>query len=488
MLDAPCGDMTWMPIFLESAGQAVSYHGCDYLSSVIETAKKKFTPLHPEWKFTRCDLTKELPLNGAFDLLFTHQLLSFLPRDKILEVIHTVKNSQARYWMVNAHDKVQKNNRRLSRSGGESPTSNLLEPPYNLDKEWIVSTVDTADDPETSSDTDKMVVIDMKMLREGWPSKSVDGSDEKIAVEKDRFDHDRYHRMQNGDTAEHHDAQEVEVEAELPAEGPESESEDFDPMSNNFIGSGGSLDDREGDFLAEEYMDYMGVKPDKAPKYRDSQDGDHSIPESTLSATKSLRKGMGRLINKFRIKSMLDAPCGEMTWMPAFLEEYGDGVHYTGCDILSSVVRRGNKHIATSGSEFIRCDLTTWLPNDGEYDLVITRNTLHSLSDSLVMDALHVVKDSKIKYWLVENYNGTHANHELPEGVNAHRPVNLFTYPFNFERDWVIDTIEEKEADPRHSEHGNRHKSNHEGHFQMVLMDVQMIRDFWGKHRQITRT
>ena len=56
ILDAPCGDMTWMPEFLRGRTD-VEYTGYDLMPVNIEEAKEKFA--EEPWQFSTWDLVRD---------------------------------------------------------------------------------------------------------------------------------------------------------------------------------------------------------------------------------------------------------------------------------------------------------------------------------------------------------------------------------------------------------------------------------------------
>jgi len=87
ILDAPCGAMVWMSVFLEDIEKEfpdITYHGCDVVPSVIENNQKKFKEKHPNWNFSICDITHtHFPQS---DLILTRQVLQHLPIKKHIRV------------------------------------------------------------------------------------------------------------------------------------------------------------------------------------------------------------------------------------------------------------------------------------------------------------------------------------------------------------------------------------------------------------------
>ena len=79
-----------------------------------------------------------------------------------------------------------------------------------------------------------------------------------------------------------------------------------------------------------------------------------SGPGSTVKYTENLRKELPPLFEKFEIKSMLDAPCGDYNWMR--LVERPE-VHYIGGEIVPEFVEANNARYANDNTRFILCDI-----------------------------------------------------------------------------------------------------------------------------------
>ena len=99
---------------------------------------------------------------------------------------------------------------------------------------------------------------------------------------------------------------------------------------------------------------------------------------STWKATRHIRKGLLGLIGKYDIKSILDAPCGDLTWMRHLLPIFSElNVTYTGVDIVSSVIVK-NKRYESPFVKFHHLDLTSSeLPRA---ELVFSRQAMQHLN------------------------------------------------------------------------------------------------------------
>ena len=66
---------------------------------------------------------------------------------------------------------------------------------------------------------------------------------------------------------------------------------------------------------------------------------------STLDFTKNLREELPKLFDTFAIKTVFDAPCGDLNWMSRVLEKNPD-IAYIGGDIVAPMIESHVKKYA----------------------------------------------------------------------------------------------------------------------------------------------
>jgi len=153
---------------------------------------------------------------------------------------------------------------------------------------------------------------------------------------------------------------------------------------------------------------------------------------SELKHTKNLTQQLLSLITKYKIKSILDIPCGDYNWMRNVDME---GVRYMGADIVERLIENNTRNYP--GVDFRALDLTQDpLPR---VDLVFVRDCLVHLSNENIFKALENIKKSKSKYLLTTSFPGTNTNADVPDG--GWRAINLTLEPFLLT---PIETINEK--------------------------------------------
>ena len=131
--------------------------------------------------------------------------------------------------------------------------------------------------------------------------------------------------------------------------------------------------------------------------------------------------------------SMLDAPCGDLVWMPELWRDYlssgaGRRLLYHGVDIVQplidslSVSRRVRRAADASGVNvsFSRHDVTS-MPLRRAYDLVFTRDMMIHLRNKDIFNALRVFAESGSRFLLattMESGSSGPSNQDLPGGDN----------------------------------------------------------------------
>eukprot|EP00903_Cladosiphon_okamuranus_P012120 g11372.t1 len=154
---------------------------------------------------------------------------------------------------------------------------------------------------------------------------------------------------------------------------------------------------------------------------------------SKLSSTFSIRSGLAGVLSAFNIESMLDAPCGDLTWMP--LVTGIQNVRYTGVDIVELAVENNIKKFGAGrerrdrdvdvdelGEEiadvmergeglrnpvFVTADLVEGLPEsqDGKpFDLVFVRDLMVHLPARHNLKIIQNVQASGARFLMASTY------------------------------------------------------------------------------------
>lgn len=157
---------------------------------------------------------------------------------------------------------------------------------------------------------------------------------------------------------------------------------------------------------------------------------------STVENTAGARAALKAVLEEYSLNSLLDVPCGAMAWMPLFLAELEasrPGFRYMGLDIARSVVEGNQQRFGSGATNWTfavhnLADPSTPLP--AGYDLLLTRDALQHLACPLVVDCLHNIAQSSVKFALIGSYNGNDNRHIQTGDVFM---INLRKPPYSLE-------------------------------------------------------
>jgi len=162
-----------------------------------------------------------------------------------------------------------------------------------------------------------------------------------------------------------------------------------------------------------------------------------SGPGSTIEYTENLRKHLSEILNKFNIKTVFDAPCGDLVWMSVFLRD-NPSLNYIGGEIVQGLVDRHLKYYqGVPGRSFIHLDITEDQIPDS--DLWIVRDVLFHLSPENIKKVFLNFKNSNVKYILTTSHGFDSIDYEGVQWSENRRIsngyfdlLNLFASPYNF--------------------------------------------------------
>jgi hypothetical protein len=160
-----------------------------------------------------------------------------------------------------------------------------------------------------------------------------------------------------------------------------------------------------------------------------------SGPGSTLKTTVNLRKKLKKVIKKYNIKSIFDAPCGDCNWIEKIIKN--SRIRYIGADIVNDIIVKNKKKFDDKKITFKRMDLTK--EKIPKADLFICRDFLFHLSYEDIYIFLKNLKKSNSKYLLISS----HYKNEKIKNINKNihsgdfRKIDIFQPPFNFNKNYV---------------------------------------------------
>lgn len=124
-LDSSCGDMNWMPDFLNNRTD-VEFHGYDITKTNIDKHKKTFRDQH--WTFKQHDIVSD-SLSRPFDLILSRHTMFHLYSADVIQAIKHFKNSRSKFLLMTTH--AIKFNQELPK-WPRYRKINLLYPPFSL--------------------------------------------------------------------------------------------------------------------------------------------------------------------------------------------------------------------------------------------------------------------------------------------------------------------------------------------------------------------
>jgi hypothetical protein len=158
-----------------------------------------------------------------------------------------------------------------------------------------------------------------------------------------------------------------------------------------------------------------------------------SGPGSRLDITEGLREILVTLVEAHGIHSMLDLGCGDMTWMPALLDDLSARNHhltYVGADVAANQIERNRERF--TDLEFCVLDMVTDpLPRA---DLVFCKEALNHLSIADCQAAFRNISSSGSRFLAATNYLHRDETSFDDERPGAWRYYNFLAAPFDLPR------------------------------------------------------
>jgi hypothetical protein len=165
-------------------------------------------------------------------------------------------------------------------------------------------------------------------------------------------------------------------------------------------------------------------------------------PGSSLRYTEELRDLLPKLLQKYGITTMLDAPCGDRTWTKKL--DLGCLHSYLGFDVDPRIINTNKLETTDERFVFVCTNLLT-KKKFPKVDVILCRDFLAHLTNPYIGLILNKFKTSGSRYLLASNYPGSgnefeYKPEEYPWNGYLERQHDLTLEPFNLTR---IDGIPE---------------------------------------------
>ena len=158
---------------------------------------------------------------------------------------------------------------------------------------------------------------------------------------------------------------------------------------------------------------------------------------STLEYTENLRREMPPLLEQYKVRKFLDAPCGDYNWFQAVQKPRE--MRYIGADIVNVMIEQNQKQFGDQSTSFIQLDITTdVLP---KADMWMCRDCLFHFSYEDIFRTLANFFRSDIEYLFTSVHTECTKNADIATGgarqLNLELPPFSFCKPLLYIDDWV---------------------------------------------------
>ena len=152
-----------------------------------------------------------------------------------------------------------------------------------------------------------------------------------------------------------------------------------------------------------------------------------SGPGSNLGTDQfyDLKDNMNKILEKYRIESILDMPCGDFLWINEVIKN--KKIDYLGIDIVDELIEKNISKYQNKKTNFQVKDIVEY-SHKGLVDLVLIRDLFIHISNKDIAKIIKNLKDFDFKYLAVNCYSNE-INKDVATG--QHRKVNLLIPPFN---------------------------------------------------------
>lgn len=153
-------------------------------------------------------------------------------------------------------------------------------------------------------------------------------------------------------------------------------------------------------------------------------DETRSGPGSTLNSTTLLRQNLVEVLTKLNVKTIVDAPCGDINWMQHLDYEFDQ---YIGIDIVPELIEKLRSTDVIKNSSFqVNNIITDILP---QADVIFCRDCLIHLPYNAIKSAINKISRAGFKYIITTTFP-QQTNIDCITG--SWRPLNFSAGPFNW--------------------------------------------------------
>ncbi len=160
---------------------------------------------------------------------------------------------------------------------------------------------------------------------------------------------------------------------------------------------------------------------------------------SEISFTEPLRHWLIENIGLLGIKTFVDAPCGDFNWMRLVLSKVQ--INYIGLDIVDKVIEQNKILHSSNHIKFEVANICE--DNLPDCDIIMVRDCLFHLSYEDINNFLINLSKTNYKYLLTTTHKVNQNFKNLNIETGAFRLIDLFSYPFFFDKRKVKARVED---------------------------------------------
>lgn len=167
---------------------------------------------------------------------------------------------------------------------------------------------------------------------------------------------------------------------------------------------------------------------------------------SELYFTYPIRTWLTRNIPRLGINKFVDAPCGDFHWMREVINSLD--CDYVGVDIVDFIIKENQHKYSTNRVNFVRLDMCeSPLP---DCDLLMVRDCLFHLSFNDIDKVLQNLARTNYRYLLTTTHSVSTAHTNTDIVTGDFRKIDIFKWPFDFQRNAIIEEIPEFSSNGKH--------------------------------------
>jgi hypothetical protein len=152
---------------------------------------------------------------------------------------------------------------------------------------------------------------------------------------------------------------------------------------------------------------------------------------SEAAATENIRSHLPLIFEKFNIRSMLDAPCGDFNWMR--MVPIPSDMSYLGWDIVPQVIQSNSDKYANRQRRFAVANML--VDTYPRVDLMMCRDCLFHFSHRDICRTLESFIASEIPYLFTTTHSAQDSSTNTDIETGFFRRIDLFGEPFMFPSD-----------------------------------------------------